>query len=113
CTAARGEIEESLELTTDPRDVRLEGLAVQEVPLRGRPGRVPYHPGRPAHQDDRPAAATLEVEEPEHRHEAADVERRPRRVEAVVAGDRPSAREAARQAGRRGFEQAPPVELGE
>jgi hypothetical protein len=55
----------------------------------------------------------LEVEQAHDRDEAADVERRSGRVESVVPGDRPAARETGRQTGRRRMEHPAPFELGE
>ena len=88
-------------------------VAVEQVPLGRTARRVADH-ARPAADDrDRPAAEALEAEQPEDRHEVADVERRARRVEPDVAADRPAGRQARRQARRRGVEDAPPLELGE
>ena len=95
------EVEEPLELGPDRGDVRRERLAVEQVPLGRRARRVADHPGPAADERDRPAAVALELEQPEDRDEVADVERRPGRVEAVVAGDRPAGREPRRQARRR------------
>ena len=70
---------------------------------------IPVPP--PSKRDRRPAVA-LELEQAEDRDEMADVERRAARIEAVVARDRPAARQARRQAGGGGVEHAPPFELG-
>ena len=98
------EVEEALELGADRGDVRLERLPVEQVPLGRRPRRVADHPGPAADERDRPAAVALEVEQPEDRHEVADVERGSRRVEPVVGGDRAAGRESRRRdrASRRG-----------
>ena len=100
------EVEEPLELAADRGDVRLERLAVEQVPLRRPPRRVADHPRPAADERDRAAAVALELEQAEDRHEVADVERRRRRVEAVVAGDRPAGRQPGRQARRRRVEHA-------
>ena len=53
----------------------------------------------------------LEAEQPEDRDEVTDVERMRRRIEPVVAGDRAARRQPVGQPGRRGVEDAPPLEL--
>ena len=111
--AAGREVEEPLELAADPGHVGREGLAVEQVPLRRSPGRVADHPGPATDHRDRPAAEPLEPEQPEDRHEVADVERRPGRIEPDVAGDRRIAGEAGGQPGRRRVQDAAPVELAE
>ncbi len=107
------EIQEALQLAADGLRVCRQRLAVQEVPLGGGPRRVADHPRPAADQRDRPPAVALKLEQPEDRHEVADVERRSGRVEAVVAGDRPPGREAGRQARRRVVEHPPPGQLVE
>src|SRR5207247_4822623 len=91
--AVAGEVQESLELTAHRGDVGLERLAIQESTFRGRPGRVTDHPGPAADDGDRSAAMALEVDEAEDRDEVADVQPRPGRVEAVVAGNWPTRRQ--------------------
>ena len=107
------EVEEPLELAADRRDVGLERLAIEQVPLGRAPRRVADHPGPAADQRDRPAPEPLQPEQPEDRDQVADVERVRGRVEADVAGDRPARREPGRQPGRRLVEDAPPLELGQ
>ena len=70
--------------------------------------RVADHAGPAADERDRPAAVALELEEAHDRDEVADVEPRPGRVEAVVAGDRTAGGEAGREARRRVVEHPPP-----
>ena len=55
----------------------------------------------PRHHQHRSAAVPLEVEQPEDRHEMAQVERRPGRVHPVVGGQRPTRREARLEPGVR------------
>ncbi len=69
------EVEEPLELAAQGRDVRLERLAVEQVPLGRAAGRIADHAGPAADHGDRPAAEPLEPQQPEDRHEVADVER--------------------------------------
>ena len=111
--AAGREVEESLELAADTRDVDRQRLAVEQVPLRRPPGRVADHPGPAAHDRDGSSAEPLQAEQAEDRHEVADVERRPGRIEPDVAGDRRVAREPGGQAGRRRMQDAAPAELAE
>ena len=59
-------------------DVGFERRAVEQVPLRGPARRVADHPGPATDDRDRPAAEALQAEQPEDRHEVADVERRRR-----------------------------------
>ena len=73
------EVEEPLELDPDGRDVGFERGDVEQVALGGTARRVADH-ARPATDDrERPAAEALQAEQPEDRHEVADVERRARR----------------------------------
>ena len=77
------------------------------------PDGSPIMPG-PAARRGRPAGRRAAGGgERRDRHEVADVERRPGRVEAVVGGDRAARREARREAGRRVVEQAAPAQLVE
>ena len=73
-------------------------VAIEQVPLRRAARRVADHPGPAADERDRPPAEALEPEQPEDRHEVADVERSAGRVEADVAGDRAAGRQAGRAA---------------
>ena len=99
--------------TADRRDVRLERLAIEQVPLRRPTRRVADHPRPAADHGDRPAAEPLQPEQPEDRDEVADVERRARRVEPDVPADRSPRRQASRQARRRGVQDPPPFEFGQ
>ncbi len=83
------EVEEALELGPDRGGVGDDHLAGQQVALGRGARRVADHPRAAADERHRPAAVALEMEQPEDRHEVADVERRPGRIEADVAGDRP------------------------
>ena len=67
------------------------------------PDGSPIMPGSAADERDGPAAVALELEQPEDRHEVADVERRPGRIEAVVARDRATAGQPGGKARRRGW----------
>ena len=71
----RREVEEALELDADRRDVVLDRRDVEQVPLRRPARRVPDHPRPAADERDRPAAVTLEPDQPEDRDEVPDVER--------------------------------------
>ena len=75
--------------------------------------RVADHPGPAADQRDRPPAEPLQAQQPEDRHQVADVERVGRRVEADVAGDRPPVARRAGRPGRGRVQDAPPFELVE
>ena len=107
------EVEEPLQLPADPRHVRGERLAVQEVPLARPARRVADHPRPAADERDRPAAVALQAQQPEDRDQVADVERRPGGVEPDVAGDRATGRQAGRQPGRGGVQDAAPLEVVE
>ena len=107
------EVQEPLELAAQRADVRLERVAVQEVPF-GRPARrVADHPGAAAHDRDRPSTEALEAQQTEDRDEVADMQGVRRRVESVVAGDASTGRQAGRQTGCRGVQDAPPLEFRE
>ena len=98
----RREVEEALELGADRR--RRSPRA-----SRGRAGSArPTCPtGRRSSRCPPPTSATgrppwrWRWSKPDDRHEVADVERRPGRVEPVVAGDRPAGRQPRRQTRRR------------
>ena len=79
------EVQEALTAAPDRGHVAHERRGPEQRPLARPPRGIPDHARRPAHHGDRPAAVALEVEQPEHRHEVADVERVGRRVEARVA----------------------------
>ena len=74
---ARREVEEPLELAADARDVRLERVAVEQVALGRTARRVADHPGPAADERDGPPAVALQPQQPEDRHQVADVERMP------------------------------------
>ena len=108
------EVEEVLELPPDRLDVREPAVSrSRRHALRRSTGRVADHAGAAAEQRDRQAAVPLELEQPEDRHEVADVERRSGRIEADVAGDRAAGREPRLQAVGGGMEHAPPAQLVE
>ena len=107
----RREVEEPLELASDPDDVPLQRLAVEQVAFRRPPRRIPDHPGPAADDRDRPPAEALEPQQPEDGDQMADMERIGRRVESDVAGDRPSGREARGQARCRLMQDAAPLEF--
>ena len=88
-----GEVEEPFQLATDRGDVPLERRPVEQVPLRRATRRVADHPRPAADESDRPPTEALEAQEPEDRHQVADVERVVRRVETDVACDRTTGRQ--------------------
>ena len=96
----------------DPGDVahqRLASSAGRGPPI-GTTGRRSC-PVPPPTSGDRPVAVALQVEQPEDRHEVADVQRIGGRVEAVVGRDRaPGASRSARP-GRLVLEHAAPRQL--
>ena len=69
------EVEEPLELAADRRDVRSSVSRSSRLRSRRASGRVADHPGPAADDRDRAAAVALEAQQPEDRHEVADVER--------------------------------------
>jgi hypothetical protein len=102
-----------LELAAHRRRVRLDDIEGLQVPLARAAGRVADHPGPATDERDRASAAALEVDQPEDRHEMADVQPRAGRVEAVVGGDRALGREAGLEAIRGGVEHPAPAQLGQ
>ena len=110
-TARPGEIEEVLQLRVNGLRVAGQRVAVEEVPLRRAARRVADHARATTDQRHRTTAVALEVDQPEDRNEAADVERRAGRIEAVVPGNRPTRSQACLQPIGCGVEHASPAQL--
>jgi hypothetical protein len=107
------EVEEVLELESHRRRVRLDHVRGLQVALAGPAGRIADHPGAAAHERDRAPAVALEVDQPEDRHEVADVQPRAGGIEAVVGGDLALGGEPGLEAIRRGVKHPAPAELGQ
>ena len=109
----RREVEEPLQLRADRGHVALDRRRVEQVPLGRAPRWIADHPGPATDERHRPSTEPLEADQPEDRHEVADVQRLPRGVESDVGGDRPARCQALRQARRGLVEDPPPLELRE
>src|SRR6266404_9897856 len=107
--ADRREIEEPLELAAHRGHVRGQGFAIEQVALARPARRIADHPRPATDHGNRAAAVPLQLDEPEDRDEVADMEPRPRRIEADIAGDRPPRGEARLEALRGVVEHAAPA----
>ena len=106
------EIEEPLELRSDRRRVGGHDGVIRERSFLRLAARIADETGPAADQGDRAMASALEVNQPHHRHETADVEARRRRVEPDVRRHLTAVERAADLLGVL-KEQIPPFELVE
>ena len=83
------EVEKPLKLPLDRRHVRLEDLQGKQLALLALTARVADHPGRPAHQGDRPMPGLLKSPQDHQGHEVPHVETVGRRIEAGIDRPRP------------------------
>jgi hypothetical protein len=90
CRARSVEVQEPLELAANAVGVRRHLLCREQLAFGRLAARVADHSGAATDEGDRPMTEPLQVHEHHDRHETADVQTAPRRVEADVRRDRPA-----------------------
>jgi hypothetical protein len=84
------EIEKPLELIVNLSRVRFDHLGGHQLALSTLPARIADHPGARTDKGDGTVAAALQMNEPHHRHEIADVKAWRARIESAVRRNRAS-----------------------